>query len=125
MAKQLSIQQQKFVTEYLKSWDARSATLLAGYAEKSARSMSYQLLKIPGIAAEIKKAQDAIQQEGIYNLEKAMKDADAAYEMAKLKKNAAGMTAAATLKAKLAGLMVDRSEVKQVGFQIVISGYEE
>jgi phage terminase small subunit len=124
MAKTLTPQQQKFVTEYLRSGNAKEATLIAGYSEKSARSMSYQLLKIPIIMAEIKKAQDTIQSEGVYNLKKALADADDAYEMARLKKNSAGMTAAATLKAKLSGLMIDRSEVKQVGFSIIIEGYD-
>ncbi len=122
---ELKPQQAKFVSEYLRTGNQREAAIAAGYAQGSASSKACQLMKHPKVIEAIKEAQQAIQDEGIYNLKKAMADADAAYEMAKLKKNAAGMTAAATLKAKLAGLMVDRSEVKQIGFQINITGYDE
>lgn len=125
MAKDLNPQQEKFVSEYLRTNSPKQAAISAGYAEGSASSKACQLMKHPKVISAIQRAQTLIQQEGIYNLKKAMEDADAAYEMARLKKNAAGMTAAATLKAKLSGLMVERSEVKQVGFQIVIKGFDD
>lgn len=117
--------QQKFVAEYLRTSQPRASAVSAGYGEKNAKSMAYQLLKHPLVKVEIEKARALVQEEGIYNLKKAMADADEAYQVAKEKNNPAAMTAAATLKAKLSGLMVERSEVKSVGFQIVISGYED
>lgn len=125
VARMLNPQQMKFVVEYLKTNVGKSSAIAAGYAAGSASSKASQLLRNKLVIEEIKKTQTLIQNEGIYNLKKAMEDADRAYEIARANCNAAAMTSAATLKAKLAGLMVERSEVKQIGFQIVIKGYDE
>lgn len=117
--------QQKFVFEYLKTGDSRRAAIAAGYSESTAGPAGSRLLNHPEVSQLINGSQTKIQEKGIYNLEKALEQAEDAYQVAKKKGNGAAMTAAATLKSKLSGLMIDRSEVKQVGFQINITGYDD
>lgn len=121
----LNEMQLKFVSEYLKTSSPTASAIAAGYAPAGAKSQAYQLLRNPKIKAELQRVQALVQEEGVYNLKKALADAEEAYQVAKANENAAAMTAAATLKAKLSGLMVDRSEVKQIGFMINITGYDD
>ena len=50
--------QRCFVEEYLVDLNATQAAKRAGYSARSARSMGHQLLRNPGIAAAVAKAQD-------------------------------------------------------------------
>jgi hypothetical protein len=56
---ELTFQQRKFETAYLKSGVGRNAAIEAGYSKKSADSMASQLLKLP----KIKKAIEAKERE--------------------------------------------------------------
>ncbi|MCB1719976.1 MAG: terminase small subunit, partial [Candidatus Competibacteraceae bacterium] len=49
----LTAKQQKFVDEYLKSRNATSAALAAGYSERSAHSIGWENLRKPEIAEVI------------------------------------------------------------------------
>lgn len=58
----------------------------------------------------------------VHNLEKAMAEAEEAMRFAKETENANAYVKAVEHRAKLNGLLVDRQEVKQVGFTIQIAG---
>lgn len=49
----LSAKQQKFIDEYLVSFNATQAALRAGYAEKSAHAIGWENLRKPEISGEI------------------------------------------------------------------------
>lgn len=51
--KPLNRKQQVFVAEYLKTWNAAESARRAGYSEKTAREIGYDLLTKPHIKAEI------------------------------------------------------------------------
>ncbi len=54
----LSDKQRRFIDEYLKCWNAAEAARLAGYSEKTARSIGSENLTKPDIEAEIKRRLD-------------------------------------------------------------------
>ena len=49
MAKDITPQQKKFVQEYLKSGNATTAAIAAGYSARSAASRASKLLEMPGV----------------------------------------------------------------------------
>ena len=49
-----------FVNEYLQTFNATQAAIAAGYSEKTAYSIGWELLRIPEIIAEIDKHIEAI-----------------------------------------------------------------
>jgi phage terminase small subunit len=55
---------------------------------------------------------EEVQRQVKYDLFQAMKEAEEAFEVAKLKQNGGAMTAAATLRAKLNGLLVEKREIR-------------
>lgn len=101
-----------------------SAYVEAGYSPASARANVSTLLKhdqtilerVSELLAMRAKAQEIAQavvaEELGYDLKAAMLEAREAFDVAKLKENGGAMVAAATLRAKLNGLLVDRSEVR-------------
>lgn len=123
MQRKLTEQQQIFVTEYLKTGEVTGSARAAGYS--GPETQGSRLLKNPFVRAEIEEARKAVVEEGSFTLKKALAEADAAYAVAEEKGNAAGMVAATTLKTKLTGMWVDKSEVFSAGFSINISGYDD
>lgn len=53
--------QERFIVEYVANANATQAALKAGYSEKSAHDTGHELLKNPGIAAEIERKRGAIE----------------------------------------------------------------
>lgn len=116
----------KFVTAYLAHGDGTRAAVEAGYSEASADSQAcVLLLHNTYVRGKVEAARAKIQAKGVYNLEKAMREADDAIEFARSTKNANAYVKAVELKSKLNGLLVEKHEVKQVGFQIQIRGVNE
>lgn len=122
----LNIKQQAFVINYLKSGNGKQAAIDSGYGVKSSQQTAYELLNHhPLVKAEIDSARKVAREEAKYSVEKAMSQAQEAYDLAKQCRNPIAMVKAAELKAKLSGLLIDKHEVKQVGFQIQISGVDD
>lgn len=64
------------------------------------------------VALRVKELRAPVMEELRYDLKAAMEEAKEAFEVAKRKENGGAMVAAATLRAKLNGLLVDRSEIR-------------
>lgn len=114
-----------FVQEYLKHGVASVAAVAAGYAKSNAKNAGWRLLhKNEAIAAAISDARKSLVEKGQYNLEKAMIEAEEAMKFARETENANAFTKAVELRSKLNGLLVEKHDVRQVGFQIQISGID-
>lgn len=115
----LSEREQKFVRELLRVGNQSEAERLAGYPDGSAG----QLMKRPLIQAALAKGREIVQKKLSYGLEQAMEQAQEAYEFALQTDNANAAVKAAELRAKLNGLLVEKIDVRQSGFQLVIKGF--
>lgn len=89
--------------------EAYPACMRTAHAVSSAASA---LLRKPKVARRIEDLRKPVLQKLAYDFEKAMIEAGDALEMARDARNAGAMVAAVTLRAKLAGLLVDRKEVR-------------
>lgn len=65
----LTDKQRRFVEEYLVSHDASKAARAAGYSEKMAGRMGYQLKRKPEVAAEIERRDKAVAERAGLNAE--------------------------------------------------------
>jgi hypothetical protein len=105
------------VAAYLRCGDQRQALRESGYAATYS-----QFFKVPAVIAAIDSARRAVAVKAEYNLESAMTAMDNAALFARETGNATALVRAEELKAKLAGLMVDRVDARQVGaFQLVFA----
>jgi phage terminase small subunit len=121
--RELTERQQKFVSEYLKDENGTRAAKVAGYPENGAAQQAHRLLKkTPVVIDAIAQAKKDFSTKHEYTLDKAMKEAEAAIEFAIQTKNANAYVKAVELRTKLNGLLVEKHDVRQVGFNIVIKG---
>lgn len=125
MARPLNPMQLRFVAEYLKCGVGSQAALAAGYKKSGASAAASALLQNPLVRAELERVRSSVLEEAKYNYARAMGECDEGIAFARETENAAAMAKFVELKTKLSGLLVDRSEVKQVGFQINIGGLDE
>jgi hypothetical protein len=88
----------------------------AGFSEGGAYQSSNKLLKKPEVEAriaEISANKHRLLTEKVsYTVVDAMREAEEAFLIAKGKENGGAMVAAATLRAKLMGLLVDKKEIR-------------
>jgi phage terminase small subunit len=122
--KPLSPRQAIFVREYLRNSDATAAAVAAGYSVVSAPERGNRLLRTcPAVMKAVDDALKMIQVKGVHNIEKAMGEADDAIAFSLKTENANAYVKAVELKAKLAGLLIDRKDVRSMnGFRIEIGG---
>lgn len=125
MARSLNPKQLQFVAEYLKCGVGAQAARSAGYSKSGASAAASVMLRNPLVQAEITKVQAEVMDEAKYGLLKALAEAEEARQNAKLTENAAAEVKAVELKSKLSGLLVEKSEVKSVGFTIQIDGVND
>lgn len=71
-----------------------------------------ELMTDGNVAVRIAELRAPVAQAVQYGLEQAMMEAQEAFEVSKAKENGGAMVAAATLRAKLNGLLIDRKEVR-------------
>ncbi len=112
----LTEKQERFCRAYLETGNASQAYRLA-YDTRASKPTTVnrsaaELMDNPKIAARIAELRQPVVERAQYSLMHAMRDARGAYEVAKKKGNGGAMVAAATLMAKLHGLLVERREVR-------------
>ncbi|MCW5799214.1 MAG: hypothetical protein LZF60_250004 [Nitrospira sp.] len=107
----LTPKQAKFVEIYLTGAPASVAAKQAGYGPKQSARGS-ELLKIPAVAAIVQGVQAEVREKAVYNLSTAMQETTDAIAFAKLHKNSMAYAKLIELRAKLAGLLVERVAVE-------------
>lgn len=78
-----------------------------------------KLMANPKVSLRVQELRKPVIQKVRYGLEQAMLEAEEAFQIAKGKENGGAMVAAATLRAKLNGLLVDKKEVRHGSLQDV------
>lgn len=115
----------KFVAEYLKSGNATQAATAAGFSSKNAAQSGHSLLRREDIRAAVSAGQREVVKEGLYETKAAVREIDIQIEDARGVNQFSAVAKFLELKLKLHGLLIDKHEVKQLGFQVVIDGIED
>jgi len=111
--------QQAFVHEYAKApKNATAAAIAAGYSPRSARVQVYDLLRNPSVKAELDQVRERITQETVYDAASSFKEAGEALELARVNDDPHGMMKAIEHRAKLNGLLIDRSRVETISVDL-------
>lgn len=112
----LTAKQEKFcqaVVSGLNISDAyRSAYDAGGMKPATVNRSAKELTDNPKIAARVQALRKPVVEEVQYGLKQAMSEAQQAFDVALEKGNGGAMVAAATLRAKLNGLLVERKEIR-------------
>lgn len=125
--RKINPRQQKFVEEYLRHGNARNAATAAGYSPKSAKDLATKFVvqeKSPAVTQALNEARAKSITLAAYNADVAMTECEDAIQFARETENANAYVKAVELKSKLKGLLVEKLDVRQVGFQIQISGID-
>lgn len=123
----LNHRQTLFVAAFLKHGNAAQAAREAGYNPETSNQTGYNLMnrdRYPAVTDAIKAAQKKVMEEGEYNLKKAMAECEDAMNFAKETKNANALAKAVELRTKLNGLLVEKHDIKQVGFHVNVNGID-
>lgn len=108
----LTHRQREFIRHYAAGRSGREAAIAAGYSPASARAQCYDLLRHPQIKAELEKIAERVRGDAAFDAVQALREA----ERERAKAHEAGQYTAAVkaleLKAKLAGLLVEKHELK-------------
>ena len=114
---------QAFVNYYLQYGEGKRAATLAGYAEKWSDHRASMLLINPKVRAAIEAGRRVLQARHEITIDNMVAQFDSDREFAFATNNATAAVRASELKAKLAGLLIERKDVRAVGgFQVVIQG---
>ena len=126
MSKKLTPKQQRFVSEYLIDSNATQAAIRAGYSEKTAQQTGSRLLLNVVIQAAIKAGQKNIAKRNdltVDDLVRELEEARIAALTAESPQSSAAV--AATMgKAKMLGLIIDKTENKHEGDISINIGFE-
>lgn len=121
--------QARFVMEYLRSGNAAAAARVAGYNKAKphhANSTAWWLLnQVKGIKNAVAIAQQEMAARAEYDADTAMAELKEAMEFSRKTDNATALARCIELRAKLAGLLIDRQDVRQLGgFAVHIVGVD-
>lgn len=120
----LTLKQQRFVEYYCLNGNAAAAAREAGYSHKRAEAAAHIMKKIPAVATAIATYRADVARRAEYTVDKAMTELEQAMKFAKDTENASAFTRAVELRARIAGVLVDRLDARvAVGsFCIVMHG---
>lgn len=112
----LTPKQEKFCQGIVKGLSQADA-YRAAYDAKNMKPATVQnkahvVMKIGEVSARVEALRKPVMEKLQYGLEQAMREADEALQVAKLKENGGAMVAAVQLRAKLNGLLIERREVR-------------
>ncbi|MCZ6848413.1 MAG: terminase small subunit, partial [Alphaproteobacteria bacterium] len=102
-----------FVEAILTGETGAEAARQAGYSPRNASGRAHELMKDPLVVAELEKRREVIRAENDYTREKAMDELEATMTFARETKNAGALAKAVELRAKLAGHLIERRDVRQ------------
>jgi len=111
--------QQAFVQAYaVGDKNATQAAIAAGYSPRTARVQVYDLLRNPGVKAELDRIRERITKKTVYDATAAFNEAGEALEIARKSNNSHAFTKAVELRAKLHGLLTDKLLVETVSVDL-------
>lgn len=113
--KKLTPKQQRFVEEYLIDSNATQAAIRSGYSKKTAQQTGSENLLKPVIADAIKAGQKDISKRNELTIDDILDELEEARKVAQMEGKGAPMVAATMGKAKVLGLLIDKSETKSEG----------
>ena len=113
--KKLTAKQARFKDEYLVDSNATQAAIRAGYSKKTAAVIGAQNLTKLNIATAIKVGQKDIAKRNELTIDDILDELEEARKVAKEEGKGAPKHAATMGKAKVLGLLIDKSEVKSEG----------
>jgi hypothetical protein len=115
----LTMKEEQFCDAFLVSGDA-SQSYRAAYNASPRRSggwvrrEAYRLLHKPHIRSRIEALRKKTEASAVYTANEAFRDAGMAFDLARNHEQPSAMVSAVTLRARLAGLMVDKQEVTEM-----------
>lgn len=117
LSKRLTPREAKVIEEYCKHGNGKEALRAAGYSQHSD-----VIRRNRNVREALKGVITKAQKKSGYNLEQAMQEAEDAIAFAKKTDNANAYVKAVELRSKLNGLLVEKYDVRQSGFSVVITG---
>lgn len=127
MAAKLTIRKQKFVQEYLTNGgNAAAAVRAAGYSPNHASHLGWRLVNHDeAVKAELERARNELANQTDYRAEEAMKELGEVIEFARETKNATAFARAVELRMRMAGLLIEKSEINVQGTVDVVGALLE
>lgn len=122
--KGLNPKQRAFIKNYVTHGSALRAAKEAGYSIKSSSDAAFRLLRNKQVKQMIEEARIVSVKETGYTLAKAMEEAKDVMDFAKETENANAYAKAVELRSKLNGLLVEKHDVRQVGFHVNVGGID-
>jgi phage terminase small subunit len=123
LANGLTARQQKFVASVLQGRNGSVAAIEAGYSRNGAKNTATRLCKRKGVAAALQAGQLAVQSAAEVTAVSMIKQCDEDREFAMSNRNAMAACKSSELKAKLAGLLIDKIESKSLGVVINVQKF--
>lgn len=115
-----------FVQAYLECGNGAEAARRAGYSERAAKKVASELLRHdPLVIQAVEDGRRALQERNQITVDSMIRQFDEDRAFAVRTENATAAVRASELKAKLAGLLVDRRDVRMAaGFKVIIEGLD-
>lgn len=117
-AEGLTLKEERFCLAFFENGGNATEAYIEGYEVKPesrdakwVRTEAWKLLRRPHVRARIEMLRKRIEETKMYSIDRAMREAGEAFEMAKVMRNAGGMVNAVKLRAQLAGHLVEKKEV--------------
>jgi phage terminase small subunit len=108
----LTTRQSRFIAALQMGIDGTSAAIAAGYSRKSARYTAYDLQNCNAqVMAELARVREEFAEKAAYNAAACMAELDDAIAFAKANKQANALVKAVELRARLAGLLVQKIDL--------------
>jgi phage terminase small subunit len=113
--KRLSQKKLRYVDALLEGHSGAEAARIAGYASKSARSVAYSLSKDPAVAKLVAERRAEIAERNAITVDSMLEQLNDDRAFAKETGNATAAVRATELTAKLAGLLIEKRDVRALG----------
>lgn len=110
--KRLTRKQTSYVANRISGMSQIDSAVAAGYARSGAAKHANTLEKLPVVIAAMDRHKEEIRLRGEYGYDRAMAEAQRAYDVAESTKNANAMVKAAELRSKLTGLLIEKQHIQ-------------
>jgi phage terminase small subunit len=124
--KPLTDRQKAFVENYVKTGNAKQSAITAGFPAASAYQRGHEMAtKVAATTEALKDVRKEVAEKLKYTAIEAMQECQDAIIFARETGNANAYVKAVELRSKLQGLLIEKHDVRQVGFSIRIDGVDD